>query len=111
MARVTNGVQPQCALLDADRPVHAVEQGDDLDVNVGIICADGLGPQLVMLAITAGLGPLVAKVRPDVPGLPRCGRVVLEEGAHHRRCALRPQGEVPVALVLEVVHLLAHDVG
>ena len=37
--------------------------------------------------------------------------MVLHEGAHHRRGALRPQREPATALVLELVHLLAHDVG
>jgi hypothetical protein len=36
---------------------------------------------------------------------------VLEVGPDDRSCHLRPQGDAPSTLVLEVVHLLAHHVG
>ena len=45
-----------------DRPIHAVEQGDDLDVDVGIVGADRLGAELVVLAVATGLRPLVPEV-------------------------------------------------
>ena len=84
---------------------------DHLDVEVGVGGADRLDAELVVLAQAAGLRALVAERRGEVPDLPRRRRPVLDEGPHHRRGPLGPQRDVAVALVVEVVHLLAHDVG
>ena len=64
-----------------------------------------------MLAIAPRLWTLVPKARRAVPDLERDRRPVLCERAHHRRRSLRPQRHPPAILVVEVVHLLAHDVG
>ena len=86
-------------------------EGDDLDVDVGVGRADALDAHLVVLPQPAGLGLLVAERRRGVPDLPRRRRAVLDVRPGHRRGALRAQGDVAAALVLEVVHLLGDDVG
>jgi len=85
-------------------------QGHDLHVRVGVGGAQQLQAHLVVLAEAAGLGVLVAERRGGVPDLPGGERVVLDEGPHDRRGALGAQRDVVVALVAEVVHLLAHRV-
>ena len=68
-------------------------------------------PHLVVLAEPPSLGLFVAEAGGEVPHLPRHGGPVLVEGPHHRRGALGTQGQVAVALVEEVVHLLADHLG
>ena len=100
--------------LDPAQPERGEEggpAGDHLDVEVGVGAADRLHAELVVLAVPPGLGPFVAEGRRRVPDFPRHRRVVLDEGAHDRRCPLRPQREQAVSLVLELVHLFLHDVG
>ena len=97
--------------LEPEVAVEAVGERDDLDVDVGIVDAEHLDADLPVLAVAALLRALVAEVRREVPDLPRHRRVVLHERAHDRRGALGPQREAAAALVLELVHLLAHDVG
>ncbi len=104
-------VHDQLDLAQAEVGVEVPQEADDLDVEVGVGRAEGFDPELVVLAVAPGLGPLVPEARSGVPDLPGRGRTVLDEGPHHRRRALRPQGQVAVALVLEVVHLLADDIG
>jgi hypothetical protein len=88
-----------------------VAEGDDLDIEVGIGGAQGLDVDLVVLAEAACLRALVAEARRDRPHLPGDRGSVLHERAHDRRRDLRAEREVAVALVVEVVHLLADDVG
>ena len=64
-----------------------------------------------MLAVAARLGPLVPEVGPHVPGLERQRWPVLDPRPHDRRRPLGAQGQPAPALVLELVHLLAHHVG
>ena len=85
--------------------------GDDLDVGVRVVGAEDLDVDLVVLAEPAGLGRLVPEARGRRPDLPRSRRAVLDEGPGHRRGDLGPQGQPPAAAVLELVHLLADDVG
>ena len=71
-------------------------------------------PELVELAVAAGLRALVAEERAEVGELHRLRQFVhpvLEVGAADRGRPLRPQGEAALALVLEGEHLLADDVG
>ena len=68
-------------------------------------------PDLVVLAVAAGLRALVAERRRGVPDLPRHVGSVLHERPGHRRGALGTQRDAAAALVLEVVHLLGDDVG
>ncbi len=106
-----HGVDDQLHLAQAEASVEVGQQDDDLDVEVGVGAPDRLDPELVVLAEPAGLRALVAEARRGVPDLPRHGGTVLDEGPHHRRRALRAQGQVAIALVEEVVHLLADHVG
>ncbi len=98
-------------MLEAYGAIQRVEQPDHLDVDIGIVGADHFDAQLVVLAVPPSLRALVAKAGRDVPGLPGGGWALLEIGPHNRCGAVGPQGEVTVALVAEVVHLLAHDVS
>jgi hypothetical protein len=109
--RVTHRVEEQREPLEAEGAVEAVGERDHLDVDTGIVDAQRLDADLPVLAVAALLRTLVAKVRREVPHLPRRRRVVLHEGAHDRRGPLGAQREPATALVLELVHLLAHDVG
>jgi hypothetical protein len=86
-------------------------QRDDLDVEVGVGRTERFHPELVVLAVATGLGPLMAEGRGDIPGLPGDHRVVLDEGPDDRGGAFGPQGQqLPVA-VGEFVHLLPDDLA
>ena len=65
------------------------------------------------LALTAGLGPFVAKHRAGVPKLlgALAEQTVLQRRTHHRGRAFRPQGARAVATIAEAVHLLADHIG
>ncbi len=104
---LTHGVEQQVDPPQADLGQEVPGQGDDLDVDVGVVDPEDLDAELPVLAVPAGLGALVAERGRDVPDLPGVGRVVLDVGPHHRGRALGAQGDAPAALVLEVVHLLA----
>ena len=86
-------------------------EGDHLDVEIRIVGAEHLDTDLVELAVPAALGLLVPEVRARVPRLPRRQRMVLDERPAHAGGPLRPQRDVTVTLVDEVVHLLGDDVG
>ena len=86
----------------------------DLGVDRRVGRADRLGAELVVLAVAPGLRPLVAEHRAVVPELHRLRplvHAVLDVGAADGRRALGAQRQRAPALVLERVHLLAHDVG
>ncbi len=110
---VAERVEPKAHLPQPDLGVEAGEKGDHLDVEERVLSPECLHVQLVVLAVAAGLGPLVAEGRRHRPDLPGHRRAVLHECPHDARGHLRPQRQVTrrVALVEEVVHLLAHDVG
>src|SRR5690606_16038738 len=92
-------VDHQVDLAQAETGVEVGLEGDDLDVEVGVVGAERLDAELVVLAVAPRLGPLVAEVRTDVPGLPgRAHRAVLHVGAHDGRGALGAQGDAPAAL-------------
>ena len=110
-ADVAHRVHQQWYLLQPDRAKELSGEGDDLHIGIGIVGAERLRPDLVELAVAAGLGRLVAEERPLVPHLPRRGGAVLGEGAAYRGRALGPQRQVAVAAVEELVHLLADHVG
>ncbi len=111
IGRRAHEVEDEPPLLQPECPQVVVAEGDDLDVDIGVGAADGLDADLVVLAQSAGLGSLVAEGGGGVPDLPGRVRMVLDEGPGHRRGALGAQRDVTVALVVEVVHLLGHDVG
>ncbi len=108
---VAHRVDHQVDVAQTERAVEAVRERDHLDVDLGVVDAEHLGAHLPVLAVAALLRALVAEVRRDVPDLPGHRRAVLHEGPHDRRGALGAQRDAAAALVLEVVHLLAHDVG
>ncbi|MEZ5141893.1 MAG: hypothetical protein R2726_05155 [Acidimicrobiales bacterium] len=114
IARRADAVDHQLDLAQTEGDVDVVQEGDDLDVEVGVVDTDRLHADLVVLPEPVRLGALVAEVRRCVPDLPgHGGRPVLDPRPHDARGALGPQGQVVggLGLVEEVVHLLAHDVG
>ena len=62
--------------------MEAVQEGDDLHVEVGVSRCPGLQADLVVLAVATRLGALVAEVGSDVPGLPGGRGTMLHEGPH-----------------------------
>ncbi len=82
---VTHRVDRQANITQTEVATEAPEQLDDLDVDVGIVDADHLGPELPVLAVAPGLRLLGPEVRCEVPDLPRRRRSVLHERAHDRR--------------------------
>ena len=92
-------------------PQEPVPEGDDLDVDIRVVQADGLDPELPVLPVPALLWALVAEQRREVPDLPWPVLLVLDVGAHDRRRALGSEREPPAAPVRELVHLLADDIG
>jgi len=112
--RVAHAVDRQAQAADAELREELGEHGDDLGVDLRRRRADRLGAQLVVLAVAAGLRPLVAEHRAVVPELHRLRplvQAVLDVQAADRRRALGTQGQRTAALVRERVHLLTHDVG
>ena len=108
---VAHGVQLQGHLAQPEAGEEIVRQRHDLDVEVGVLQAERLHPELVVLAVAAVLGVLVAERGRHVPGLPRRHRVVLHEGAGDRGGPLGAQGHHLAVTVLEDVHLLADDLA
>ena len=108
---VAQRVDDQPSLGQPEGAVEAVEEGDDLDVGIRVVRPDDLGVDLEVLPVAGRLRGLVAEVGAGRPRLPRHGRVVLGEGPHEPGRDLRAHRDPPAALVLEVVHLLADDVG
>ncbi len=106
---IPHGVDLERDPAEAEGPVELDGQGDHLDVHFRVFHPERLQPELVVLAVAPGLGPLVAEGRRGVPGLEREPRSVLDEGPGHRGRPLRAQGHVAVALVPELVHLLGDD--
>ena len=78
-------VDDQRAPAEPEGAMEPVEQGDDLDVAVGIVGADDLGVELEVLAVPSGLRRLVPERRAGRPRLPRHGRAQLGEGPHDAR--------------------------
>ena len=109
---VAHRVDRQPVPLQPDVAVEAVRERDHLDVDRRVLDAEHLDADLPVLAVAALLRPLVAEVRRDVPDLPRQHRPVLHERPHDRRGAVgaAARGARP-PLSVEVVHLLADDVG
>ena len=108
---VAHRIHQQRRPLQPDRPEELRSQGDDFHIGVRVVSAERLGPDLVELAVAAGLGRFVTEERPLVPDLPRRGGTVLRECPAHRRRALRAQCQVAIAAIKELVHLLADHIG
>ena len=98
-------------LAQAEPGEEVVGQRDDLDVEVGVGRAERLHAQLVVLAVAAVLGVLVAERGRHVPGLPGRHRVVLHVGPGDGGGALGAQRHQLAVAVLEDVHLLADDLA
>ena len=88
---VAHGVEAQRHPAQAEAGEEVVGQGHHLDVEVGIGRPEGLHPELMVLAVAAVLGVLVAERRRHVPGLPGRHRVVLRVGPGDGRCSLRTE--------------------
>ncbi|OHE41910.1 MAG: hypothetical protein A2Y16_06730 [Tenericutes bacterium GWF2_57_13] len=89
--------------------------GDHLGVGLGQKRSERFGAELMELALTALLGPLVAEHRSDVIVFERQRRIgvelVFDDGADDARGPFRAERDHPVAAVGEVVGFLLHDVG
>src|SRR5207244_2662355 len=90
---VTEGVDGQPEARQPERAQEAVGEGDDLHVEGGVVDAEHLHAELVVLAVAAPLGLLVAEVRGEVPDLPRRGGPVLDVGPHHRSRPFGAEGQ------------------
>ncbi len=108
---VAHGVEPERDVAQAEPGEEVVGEGDHLDVEVGVGRPERLHPQLVVLAVAAVLGVLVAERGRHVPGLPRRHRVVLHVGPGDGGGPLGPQRHQLAVAVLEEVHLLADDLA
>jgi hypothetical protein len=108
---VAHGVQVQGDLAQPEPGKEVVRQRHNLDVEVRVLHAERLYAELVVLAVAALLGVLVAEGRRRVPGLPRRHRVVLHVGPGDRGGPLGPQRHQLAVAVLEDVHLLADDLA
>ena len=89
-------------------------QVEDLGVDRRVLDAEHLDVQLVELAVTPLLRPLVPEHRADAVELRHRHRLleaVLDEGAHDAGRRLGPEGDALAPLVGEGVHLLLDDVG
>src|SRR5207247_640295 len=73
---VAERIEQEPDLAQTERSDDALRQGNDLDVEIGVLGTEGLGADLVMLPVAARLGALVAELRRDVPRLERCRRTV-----------------------------------
>ena len=104
-------VDDQRHLSQSQPGVELPGEGDDLDIEMGVVGAEHLDTDLVELTVPAPLRLLVAKIRTRVADLPWRGRPVFDERTTHTGGHLGPQSDVTVALVDEVVHLLGDDVG
>ena len=93
VGRAAHRVHHQQVALRPERPQVTVGEGDDLDVDVGVVDAERLDADLVVLAEPALLRLLVPERRGDVPRLPRRDRPVLDEGPDHAGRALGAQRE------------------
>ena len=106
-----HGVEQQFDLRETDRRVEVPQDGDDLDIEIGIGRPERLETELVVLTEPSGLRTLVAEAGSGVPDLPWRRGAMLHERSRDRRRALGSKGEVPLPLVEEVVHLLADHIG
>ena len=108
---LTEGVEQQSDLAQPEALEEPPGQGDDLDVEIGVVAAEGLDPDLVEGPVAALLGTFVAEVGPRVEHLPGQQRLVLHEGPHHPGGHLGTQGDPGAVAIGEVVHLLGDHVG
>ena len=86
----------------------------DLQVGGRVLLADDFHVELPVLAVTSGLGPLVAENRTDRVEFDRAGpdaHAAFDVGAHHAGSKLGPQGKRVTAPVLKGVHLFFHNIG
>jgi hypothetical protein len=100
--------EPQLHARHAQLAQQVGEEHDHLGVGERRVGADALDPELVELAVAAGLRSLVAEERPEVVELHRLRQFLhpmLKVGATDRGGPLRPQGQAAPTLVL------ADDVG
>ena len=106
--------EAQPHLAHAERAQQGAGKGDRLGVEGGVLRAQCLGPHLPELPVPPRLGALVAEEARQVPQLHRLAALVhavFDVGAADRGGALRTQGQLAPARVLEAEHLLADDVA
>ena len=82
-------------VADTEFAPQAGRQQDQLGIDIRAVQAEHLDPELVKLAITSLLGPLVAEHGPDVPhpAFLIVEQAVFDAGAHATGRALGAQGQ------------------
>ena len=114
VATIADGVDAQLDPVEAEGGVPAQLEGDQLRIHGRVVRADRLGIDLGELSVAPALygGVAVAGAgAPEPHGLGLARQAVSEVEPHQRGGELRAQGQHALALVLEQVHLLAHDLG
>ena len=87
--RISEAVQDQRNLTQAEAEVELPCQRNYFDVKVRIVDPKHLYADLVELSVSATLGLLLAEVGSRIPDLPRRNRSMLRKGTTHARCQLR----------------------
>lgn len=113
--RAADGIEPDAQILQPQRPQHVQRQRNHFRIACRLRRAEHLAAKLMVLAQAAALRRFVAKNRRvEVIHLHRQHarvQAVLHQRAHRARGSLRLEGHRAMALVLEGVHFLLHDVG
>ena len=111
---VADGVDEQREAAESDAFQDLHHEFDDFGIDHGRFRPDGLGADLVELAVAALLRPLAPEHRTDVVQLLQSRLLiqpVLDIGANHGCSSFRPQSERAAVTVLKGVHFFADDVG
>jgi len=114
LGRLTQAVELQAHVLETQLLPQGVGQQDQLGVDLSPRKSQGLGTDLVKLAVATALRTLVPEHRPHVikPLAAVVQHRVLGHGTHHARGIFGAQGQgFAVEFVLEGVHLFFDDVG
>ena len=102
-------------IFNANLFEELVSHGNRLDVCGWIARSKTLYANLVELTQTASLRTLIAEHGPDIIDLAWflnlwCKEFIFNIGADHWCCPFRTQSDMTITLIIEVVHLLGHDI-
>ena len=113
--RAADGIDIDRQALEPQIAQDAQQCCDQFGFHRRLLAAKAFHAELMMLTQTAGLGLFIAENR-VVEVIHFAGQRVgkelaLQKGAHCARRALGLQGDAAIALILEGVHFLLHDIG